>query len=718
MSRIAAELRFGQLASYNYKDDTYNPNKLGLGPLMVQLSGSDTTNDNWTGPLPVGIVRPMEYSSPFAVAFPCAVRWSKDIDWVFFSENSAAGATRRIMKATYDRRDGSFGIDGFILAFFPTTTNQTIRGFRVTLDLHSTGTIAAQGNVVTGYGTNFLSGISSGNRIGFGTTVPSGVSVWYDVSGANTNTNLVLTGPVDTVFNSGTSYVIEDLRNILITTNATTTNGGVFVIKGLRHEIYTPGGTNIQSTGTVDNRRLCYHLIDNNVVLNTIALGGALEDKTDLLNQSLYVLDGTTNPILYRYNVRAPLNGLVLGRTTAAFVLKTSQGGVLAGTASQANNGRLANPLHGPGAGVDSLYFTTTTRVYRTSPLSSISSGSAAWIADNATEVPPGGTFTYAASSLMNSIEYASKIDKFIIPVNATTIPFRSYVTDYYTDGSQFDRIWGSDSRQTDQGSADSSTTLIPSFVGAPYSVWSEEGVCYISTIGTTAITNRCYTIPLGADWEYASTSDSRIITPEISTPNNARFIRASVNEIKILGGRDGKNLGMPTEPYKVYFRTAGITNDSGGWTVLEDDGDLSSIAGSSSIQLMFEFKTIGLTCIPSRLLSATVTYEDLSTLSNYQPSVGNSSITNKIFAWRLATAFGGTVPALRVRLFDAVTNGLLVDDNTVAPAGTFQKSTDGGSSWGAYNTTDKANETTYIRFTPQSLGDNIRVAAVLTLNT
>jgi hypothetical protein len=57
------------------------------------------------------------------------------------------------------------------------------------------------------------------------------------------------------------------------------------------------------------------------------------------------------------------------------------------------------------------------------------------------------------------------------------------------------------------------------------------------------------------------------------------------------------------------------------------------------------------------------------------------------------------------------------VSDTSSGATGTWEKSTDGGSNWTSYNTTDKANETTYIRYTPLSLGDNIKVRALLTQN-
>lgn len=75
-------------------------------------------------------------------------------------------------------------------------------------------------------------------------------------------------------------------------------------------------------------------------------------------------------------------------------------------------------------------------------------------------------------------------------------------------------------------------------------------------------------------------------------------------------------------------------------------------------------------------------------------------------------------MPTLRIRLYNAETGGLLLDDTTTASAdGTWEKSTNDGGAWGSYNTTDKGNETTYIRYTPTSLADDIKVRALLTQN-
>jgi hypothetical protein len=200
-----------------------------------------------------------------------------------------------------------------------------------------------------------------------------------------------------------------------------------------------------------------------------------------------------------------------------------------------------------------------------------------------------------------------------------------------------------------------------------------------------------------------------------MNVSNVSKFTNIYVNASEVLGGRTDKNLGLPPEPFRVSYRTSGISDDSGNWTSVDYTGEISA-AGSTEIQVRLEFRTMGTSHIPARIHSVCVLYEEYVTDSHYQFSVTKSSATSKQFAWRFSTAFGSSVPALRVLLYDAVSGGMLVDDNTTSPTGTFERSTD-GSNWSTWNNTDKGNETTYLRYTPSSLADNINVRPVLTLN-
>jgi len=715
MLRAAELAGIGSLATYQYGVDAYDQTKLGLGKLMVQNTGAGAT-DKWLGPLPIALIRPMEYSTTIPGIFPWAMQWSSTEDWVFLVDNAAAAATRRLMIATFNRSTGAFNVVGFITITFPTATNFTIRGLRMTYDTYSTGTVSASGTAVTGSGTAWQTNrMCVGNRIGFGSTDPTQISTWYEIGAIGSDTSITLTTSAGTV-TGGTAFVIEDLRAVIAATNATATNGGLFVVKGLRKELFSSGGGSVPAATTVDNIKACYWLKDAATVTNTTANGLGLQVAgKSLTSQMCWVGNGTTTQQLFKHDIRAALT-LTSGAATNQFQFSTAVSATLTGTATQANNGRCATLSHGPGSGSECYYFTTTTRIYRTKALSSITTGDTTFITsgDVMTEVPPGSTTTFAATGSMQSIEYAASIDKLIVSTGANTN--RLYFTAYNTAGNQIDRIFGVDSRQLQQTTTNANVTPHINTAGNIFSVWAEAGMVYLATIGTTATTNIVYAAPLGADWEYASASGSFVLTPRIATTDADRYRRVFIEHADMIGGASGMNLGLPVEPLRVYYRTAGISDDSGSWTLLDDTHDMAGTVGAGYVQFKIEFRTLGQTCIPGRVHAIGILYDDLSTLANYQLSVTKSDAANKRFAWRFAVAFGASVPALRVRLYDAVTGNLLVDDNTASPGGTFERATD-GASWGAWNGTDKGNETTYLRYTPATLADGVNVRPVLTLN-
>jgi len=653
--------------------------------------------------------------------------WRKE-DWVFLADVAAAAATRRITYFSFDRTTSAFSWKGFITYTPPTTGNVTIRGFRVLYEKYTTGTVGVSGATVTGSGTAWsASRIFIGSRIGFGSTDPTQISQWYYINAVGSDTSVTIqvsdtaAGTGGTAANltitAGTAYVIEDLRFLITHSNATATNGGLFMVGGTSADSFATNGQTIASAAAVDKVKACYWLADASTVTNTAPAGCTLEDIESWTVQYVYVMD--TNGRIYKYNCRGAMT-LATGKTTSSFVFRTGiQAPVITGTLSVNNNGRIGSLVHQ--GGILSLYFATTTRIYRI-PLTNIIDATTNWAggeADAMVEVPAGGTSTYAATSVMSSVEIADQIDRLIITTTgvATTTHRRMYVTKYNTSSNAFDHVFSLDTGQSDQSAATADSAPHFSPQGAAVNVWSTDGLVFISRPGATAYTNMLYSIPLAADWAYANITGQpkqRLITPSISTPNCSKFKRIYVSHADYFGGG---SLTIPAEPYKLYYRTAGISDDTGAWTYVNNVGDMSGIDASESIQFMFEFRVIGTFCLPTRIYNVGIVYEDNTTDSHYQPSVGKSNLGSKIFAWRFSTAFGGTVPTLRIRLYDAVTGGLLLDDTTTASAsGAWEKATD-GTTWGAYNTSDKTNETTYIRYTPTVLGDDIRVRALLTQN-
>jgi|GEM_PF-784088 len=653
-----------------------------------------------------------------------------EIDWVFLADNAAAAATRRITLFEYNRNDSIFTWKGFITQTYPVATTHTIVGMRAVYANYITGTVGVATATVTGSGTTWNADrINIGSRIGFGSTDPTQIATWYYINATGSDTSITIqttitasgTGGVAANINiaGGTPYVIEDLRILTSTVNATVTNGGLFVSAGMAYGDFTTNGTTIAAATTVDRVKACYWLADAAVVTNDAASGLALDDRDSWTQQFCYVIERQTltTPAIYRYNFRVALGTITAGRTTAAFSLATGVQTVT-GNVSQTNNGRVGTLNHGPGSGVKSLYFATTNRIYRVA-ISAITSASTTFVSDIMVEIPTGGTSTFNASAVLTSVEIADQIDRLIVTGTGgggVTTTNRAFVTQYNTSSTPFDLPFLIDHRQLDQSSASNDSCPTPSPQGAILTVWSAAGLTYIVRSGTTSLTNQMYAIPLGADWDFAGGSvKQRLITPSLGTADATKLKRVTVSAESQLGG---PTLALPTEPYRVYYRTAGISDDSGSWTLVSDTGDLSAAAASTAVQFMFEFRTIGTFCLPARIFSVSCLYEDTTTDSHYQPSVANSNITTSIFAWRFSTAFGGTVPTLRVRLYNAVTGGLLLDDVSSTPLlGVWEKSTNDGSSWGAYNTTDLSGSATYIRYTPTSLGSGIKVRALLTQN-
>ncbi len=709
MAKRAAEHFFtGDTVPYS----SYDATKTMLGDLIKQYTGA-TSVDKFAGPMKIGIGRPMEAGVPIASAYPHVLKLSDDKYWIFLSENSTAAATRRIVMYEYVVSSSAFEWNGFITLTFPTATAHTIRGFRVARELYTTGTASVNGTTVTGVGTAWAdSGLSVGCRIGFGSTDAAQISTWYEISSINSNTGITLT--TDAGIIASGDYVIEDLSIAVSTTNATLTNGGVFLVKGLQPLAFAPGGTTIPAATTIDNIRAVYWLADAGTVTNTISCGLAIDEKDSWTQQYIYVIDGTTTTCrVYKYNIRAPLTSIASGKTTSGFVLVTGAQNP-ATVVTQINNGRIGTLNHGPGVGVKCLYFVTVSRVFR-AELVNITSGNTTWQSDSMTENPPGGSTTYALTNALSSVEVSDTIDRLIV-MSSGAAGVRSYVTRYQTSGEQFDHIFLAEDKQLDQNTADSDAVVHPSINASVFSAWVENGIGFLCRNGTAATLNQIYSLPIGAHWAYASgTFNQQLITPKMLTPNAISYSKLYVDSERMLGNG---TLGMSLEPFRMYYRLNGIDDNTGSWVIIEDSGDLAYLVPSTEIQFMFEFRILGTTCIPARIYSLSLVYEDNTTDSHYQPSVAQSSTVGKTFAWRFSTAFGGTVPELRVRLYDAVTgSGPLVDDTTVSPAGVWEKSTDDGATWGAYNSNDKANDITYIRYTPLALADDIKVRALLTQN-
>jgi hypothetical protein len=218
--------------------------------------------------------------------------------------------------------------------------------------------------------------------------------------------------------------------------------------------------------------------------------------------------------------------------------------------------------------------------------------------------------------------------------------------------------------------------------------------------------------------WDFASgggtaANQQRLITPSISTPNCIKYQRAMFCRDRLLGS---DKLGLQPEPPRLYYRTSGITTDVGSWTLIDETGDLSGVAGSTEIQFMFEFSIIGRFSIGARIFSVSVIYEtDDDTDSHYEPSLAESVVASNIFAYRQKLAWGSNIPNMRIQAFNVSGGGSILDDTVTASAyGTWEYSTD-GTTWLAWDAT-KDTVGYYIRYTATTLPSGVTARILLTL--
>lgn len=477
------------------------------------------------------------------------------------------------------------------------------------------------------------------------------------------------------------------------------------------------GGTPINVTAGVATG----HTVHSFMTLN--GFGVAADEPVSNTEHNVFILnlENTATAVrMVKLNVRAPLTGITYptpvsfsGGSIGSYVLRTAPltiTGSLALTTNGFNNGRMFTVNHGTAAGIKSVYFVTSNRVYRCSESNLIDNGSS-WLNDQMLEIPPGGAsnLVYTTTGALGSVDYSSTIDRLLIPT--TTNRFGTYTAKFEANTQGYDKIFGANLNRYKFITTPPSTTdgLFPQ---ASVTIWSEGGYFFcVPNISTSGL-NWLLVFPGAMDGFYSSDTNQYVITPKIATPNAESFYRVYVEHSEYNGTYQ---LGFPPESYRVYFRTTGIDDNSGSWIEVPEGGNLSPYSPSTHIQFKIQFDILGEVCAPAKIYGITVLYNDFTTDQHYQPSVKYSDYVNKRFAWWFGTAWGTTVPTLRVRLYDANNNNLLVDDNTASPSGTFEKSTDGGSTWGAYDTTDRANATTYIRYTPASLADNIKVKFILT---
>jgi hypothetical protein len=686
---------------------SYDPLQVNAGSMIQQYT--DTSGNLYVQPYKPNPYYIYLQAGSTQQNYPYVVSWSDDIDYIFTGQIGTL-ANINVTLTKFQKSTGVFTTLGNI-RFTPSEgagTNKSFGSVRATLDRWSTGTVSVSGTTVTGSGTGFVSSkISVGARIGFGTTDPTAVVTWYDIASITSDTLLTLNLLPGTLF-AGTEYVIEEIRVFTIhrRTAIPFTAAGLHIVKGL-HEGVFGSFTVIPQATTVDKQRAFYKLDPGNSVTNQYPLGIALDDKVSDSEQLIYVQNSiggsTTQMELQVFNIREDLV-LTSGIDTGAWEFNT--GAVTIVGTFLFSNARVGTLTTGPTAGVKAVYITTTARIYAC-PMSNIFNGSTSYLTYAHFQTPPGTSNTYIGFAY-NQVDISNTLNAIVTCSSAA--PFSLQIEPFGGVSTRYFYPWTGRVRNPST-SSDAAEAFTCS--GAALNLWVEGGIMY--TIAGGAANNYIYAIPLAADYDYAFNTAQYITTSILYTPGCVQFYTVNLFQQSFNGSND---LGGSADACKIYVRTAGILDNSGIWQEVPANGDISSIIGASNeIQVAVAWDIMNASGITPWIYGVNVTYEDGSQDSHYLPSFALSSASARQFAFYQAQLWVSPIPDLRIRLYNATTGFLIIDDGVASSLyGVWEYSSDNGATWFPWSSSADVIGN-YIRYTASSLPAATTIRALLTIS-
>lgn len=704
MAREFSEYRFDDLTT---PIASYDPTKINLGFCMKK--GTDSYGRDYVSPLENKFFRIYETYGELSGAVG-SLEYNSNITW-FFHANPAniGGGVRKIYMHIYDKTLDTMTFQGTI-SVTPYGSAQTVYSMAPSLEKHTTGTISVSGTIVTGIGTSWKTdGACVGNRIGFGNTDPSQITTWYQISSLTNDGQIILTESVG-IISAGTPYVIEDFRLVYVNyNNGSTTASGLTIAKGLRPEIFTLTSTTIPLSTTVDNIRAVYRL-SNATTSSYLYFGNVLTDKISLTEQYSYTTTGTSTIIsIQKFNIRAALI-VSAGSSTNAFILSTGNA-THSGTAYGGAN-PACKAIYG---GIENIFLCFQTRISRVIP-SNITSGSTTFISDFMVENPPGGVSTFALTSNLRSISWMPLINKFMVTGTYSGTANRIFVFSY-SPGGTFERAISTiDTIQSSSYSSfdiDTYSLSCVSNVAQYFDMSINNGIAMFSRYIADNNGIMMTFVP-EADAAYESITNAHVITPEISTITAVSLSRLRIDSERT---RNANYTLYPREYYRMYYRTSGISDNSGIWNDVRESGDLTGIPPTSGIQFKIVFRTMGISTVADKIYGIILSYDtnnDPPSTTFYEPSIAFSDETIGKVAWRQRALWETTnIPDLRIKMYDTSTVTLILTDNTSSTTeGVWEYSTDSGTTWNAWSVSANAIGN-YIRYTPYSaigLGVNVKI--------
>lgn len=592
-----------------YNSTGYDPSYVNLGYLMYRYSGANKY-DNYVSPLKLEHIfhGANYYNNTFNFLFK-VIRYTKNLDYLFTINNSN---TQNIQYMIYNRKENKFYQGGVVNIFFRGTTNMYIYDADINVESSSDGYITVSGNTVTGTNTRFnSSGFSVGSRIGFGSTNPEAITEWYEVASIISDTSLTLTETLSKTYPPNSPYIIEEV--IMLSANYWNTSpynlGGVYITKGMNFTFMKHNNT-VPFATTVDRIRATYRIINSGT--NLITYAGSLVSLPKVSNNEhifyASIEQGNTLRIAC-FNAKAPLT-LTAGESTSALKFITKSYDCI----NTADGLRMFCLPFGPGRNKYSIYFRSGgATVLQRIDLDDLKQDADLFGQDHGYVRSIANAYRGFNQVNPSNARYIPNLEQMLFSATLNTVV--PYDTNYPYHYNEFGEV---------------------TFENSDYRMPSKDTVSHLRESSNFNISDGLWyyvansyklgVFPGEADWRFASRNNARIITHSIDTSHITKFNKLLVHHPEVLGSHD---LGSMPEPFRVYFRTEGISDDSGDWSLLNDSFDMSFITPKDNIQFMFEFRVLGRASVPNRIYGLSISYfvdEDLPTGFEWNLYDSNSS--------------------------------------------------------------------------------------------
>jgi hypothetical protein len=607
----------------------------------------------------------------------------------------------------------------------------------------------------TNFSDNIMALSPSGNTlyvVSASQTVDSGI-VAVETTGGTRNPNFLTTPDYSSqvisidssagIFSSGTPYVI---RMLTISLQRATT--GTFLLQGIDKDDFNiiPTLIPLPSFNFMALAKGIYDLQDGAYITNNFSAGNVnntsakdtrIKQKQPDGTQNLYVISNAGR--VSKFNIRdsyvTQIGAGATGRirySTFSQLMVTGNGVIRPSGAAVSGFGSgkftIGTMQSGSASGITSIYLDNSGVVQ--TPISDLLN-EVSPIYSYMPEVPPGSTTTYNSAGNVGRVYYMPTIDKLVVLNSSSTA--KSYITKYETNLQQptlvssfygrdtynelsynnsYDLTFLMNGNQLQGNTANIDAPRYPDTLGGGFLGSVENGVLHLCRPLST-IQNNLYAIPLGCESQFVDYSNNVFITPKYTLPNTIGIYGLFVNQLKEYGSGA---FVTPPEPLIIHYRTTGIDTNTGEWTEftnvqnLNNDIICEGVLDSITIQFRFSYKIAGNTCLPNRVYGFTLVYEDDRTDSHYSPSVSKSNLTNRIFAWRQESLWGGNIPNLKIRLYNATNNNIVFYDTvTNSSSGTWEYSTDNGVTWLPWNSSaDSVGN--YIRYVADFIPSGIKL--------